>query len=1071
MSNPNDSKKEKIKKKRKKQIDSQGQSKDENMIDERNVGEQDVRKTPDRQRKAKTAKRKGSTNIAAGSHVFTDDGPSSQVDSGFAEVGHDDVTEPPQENVFEQNEEGHRKHKHRHKGKKKSVKSVALQESAIEPPERTPEDQVLAVTVHQAGKLRPTVYIAHPVVRIHIVNTQTGTYVKKLHSSRHVTSYFETDNSSVDYVLPVLSQPFDIKQHKSLSPVWEEMLVFNEDFSYFLSNRDILFFFEILDFLGMGATEHKWRGQKTYKGWHHIAWAFLKLHSSTGDVNTGRRIRLQLFEFPSRKRVGTPAAGTIDIFHVYSHCERILYPSTLHVTVCGIPLAQLESCGQTCPNLLRSLLPTEQERGRQTFEELDSETTMRLKGGVSSHSMKHTRPTIWTRIPGQACRIPNKKQHTLQSGKKGCFVLKFSHDGHSLAAGCGDDHTFPVIIYEIPSGLCKAQFYGHYNIVYDMSWSSDDLQLASASSDGTVRVWSVLADDDDVHKILPHPCFMYSAQLHPACSNIVVTGGYDKIVRVWTTAVFDKYGQLLREMDGHRGLVNSIAFDSQGIKMFSADSTGTIIMWKANITQRQQSNVENWTILKEIANSELKGISINHIEVHPNGRRLLIHCRDNVVRLFDLRVFNVMQQFVGATNYREHLHSTVTPCGTFVLSGSEDGHAYVWNCNSGDQVAVYSDLGFGRPVSDVAFHPHDHMAAFCSFGDNQPILIYKYKSEGQSHEVSENTEDTRREGPSLKRIVGLLGAATKSGSSAAPSALQEKRSLADVASQVMLVDRVAQRLSSALRTSKPTARFSSLSSSKPLSTITSTDLDTSMKSTDLLSSARHKEPTLAAAYAASLRDTWHPSFTSVEGQQEQEDDYKELRSSTSPHTVPSWKLSSQLATTKVRQRRQSSDFSKAQRLAAIAYRPNFSLNASLPPSIGTPPRTEQAKALYDYKASRGDELSFSCGDIIDVVFKESENWWVGQLSDSMQGYFPSNYVIVLGDESAGKEAHQEEEVDELVETTGTSTISVFGEQTATLSQPLQQKSVDINHGQTQSHRKIDKQTRRKKRMKKQTEQA
>ena len=37
--------------------------------------------------------------------MFTDDGPSSQVDSGFAEVGHDDVTEPPQENVFEQNEE------------------------------------------------------------------------------------------------------------------------------------------------------------------------------------------------------------------------------------------------------------------------------------------------------------------------------------------------------------------------------------------------------------------------------------------------------------------------------------------------------------------------------------------------------------------------------------------------------------------------------------------------------------------------------------------------------------------------------------------------------------------------------------------------------------------------------------------------------------------------------------------------------------------------------------------------------------------------------------------------------
>jgi jouberin len=95
--------------------------------------------------------------------------------------------------------------------------------------------------------------------------------------------------------------------------------------------------------------------------------------------------------------------------------------------------------------------------------------------------------------------------------------------------------------------------------------------------------------------------------------------------------------------------------------------------------------------------------------------------------------FNITQQFVGATNYREHLHSTVTPCGTFVLSGSEDGRAYVWNCDSGDQVAVYSDLGFGHPVSDVAFHPHDHIVAFCSFGDNQPVLIYKYEAEGTGY--------------------------------------------------------------------------------------------------------------------------------------------------------------------------------------------------------------------------------------------------------------------------------------------------------------------------------------------------
>ena len=56
----------------------------------------------------------------------------------------------------------------------------------------------------------------------------------------------------------------------------------------------------------------------------------------------------------------------------------------------------------------------------------------------------------------------------------------------------------------------------------------------------------------------------------------------------------------------------------------------------------------------------------------------------------------------------------------------------------------------------------------------------------------------------------------------------------------------------------------------------------------------------------------------------------------------------------------------------------------------------QVRALYDYKASRGDELSFGRGDVIAVVFKESANWRIGQLEDGSQGYIPSNYVIPFG---------------------------------------------------------------------------
>jgi len=49
-------------------------------------------------------------------------------------------------------------------------------------------------------------------------------------------------------------------------------------------------------------------------------------------------------------------------------------------------------------------------------------------------------------------------------------------------------------------------------------------------------------------------------------------------------------------------------------------------------------------------------------------------------------MMTVTQRYVGALNFREIIHSDITVCGTFVLGGSEDGCAYVWNTETGDQV-------------------------------------------------------------------------------------------------------------------------------------------------------------------------------------------------------------------------------------------------------------------------------------------------------------------------------------------------------------------------------------------------
>jgi len=48
--------------------------------------------------------------------------------------------------------------------------------------------------------------------------------------------------------------------------------------------------------------------------------------------------------------------------------------------------------------------------------------------------------------------------------------------------------------------------------------------------------------------------------------------------------------------------------------------------------------------------------------------------------------------------------------------------------------------------------------------------------------------------------------------------------------------------------------------------------------------------------------------------------------------------------------------------------------------------------LYDYQAQRSDELSLKRGDHVAVLFKDNDNWWMGELADGRQGFFPTNYV-------------------------------------------------------------------------------
>ncbi|XP_013814566.1 jouberin isoform X2 [Apteryx mantelli] len=765
------------------------------------------------------------------------------------------------------------------------------------------DDLVLGVYIHRTDRLKTDLLVSHPMVKIHIVDQRTGLYVKKNH-----------------------------RQFRSTLPEWEEQVIFNERFSYFIQNTEesprVILFFEILDFLSMNEVRANSEVQIQECGFRKICWAFLKLVGANGVLNIDGKLRLQLYYPPPRPPRTRSHSNVVEVYEWWAKCPRNRYPSTLYVTIRGIKLPD-----HVDPSF-RSMMAVQQEQGSATLCELQSEGSKKTGESLPEEKKEQFK---WTRLPGQVCRIPNKHLFSLRGGDMGCFCIRFSHDGKTLAAACAGRNGYPIILYEIPSGQYLREFYGHLNIVYDLCWSKDNQYLLTASSDGTVRMWKIETQATSAVTVFPHPSFVYTAKYHPTANSLVVTGCYDSVIRIWNAKVKDIHGQLLQELDGHKNFINTLCFDAEGLHMFSGDSSGLIIVWDTFVKGSSQHLFQHWSINKEIKENDIKGTPVNHLEVHPNGRRLLIHAKDSTLRIMDLRIL-ATKKYIGATNYREKIHSTLTPCGTFLFSGSEDGKAYVWNPETGDQVAIYSELSFTSPLRDVAFHPHEHMVSFCAFGQNQPILVYIYDYKAAQLEaeiVKDLSSSLTTAAPRGPQIFSSFSEITTQQSSTMSPADQ----FVSVARASMRMRKVKQKLDSVTASSNLSLPVPSLLSP-------------------------HSKLRLSGTLSTSLNPLY--PFSTKSG-------------CFSPVGNP-------LSLTLLGRLQTNSDC-----LTALRVRRGSSC----------PLGQETVVALYDYTAHRSDELTIHRSDIIQVLYKDNDNWWFGSLANGQQGYFPANYV-------AGEKEYEEQ---------------------------------------------------------------
>ena len=158
--------------------------------------------------------------------------------------------------------------------------------------------------------------------------------------------------------------------------------------------------------------------------------------------------------------------------------------------------------------------------------------------------------------------LPNAVHSELLGHAAGVKCLAWVGTEGLLASGSNDAsiRLWSVQKREQP---CVGCLQAHASRVWQLSASPCGRRLASASADGTVRLWDTRAalngSTTPTLTLSGHTGDVFTVQLHPA-EPLVLSAGYDATVRLFDL----NKGEALKTLHGHKLLVSSAVFNAAG---------------------------------------------------------------------------------------------------------------------------------------------------------------------------------------------------------------------------------------------------------------------------------------------------------------------------------------------------------------------------------------------------------------------------------------------------------------------------------------------------------------------------
>jgi WD40 repeat protein len=231
---------------------------------------------------------------------------------------------------------------------------------------------------------------------------------------------------------------------------------------------------------------------------------------------------------------------------------------------------------------------------------------------------------------------------------------------------------------------------------------SPDGQMLAAGSSGTIRLWQ-LPSGKPLVEIPAHQGLITTLVFSPDGTRLA-SGSTDKTAKIW-----QRDGTLLHTLTGHQAMVRGLAFSPDGQRLASGSADATIKLWNPADGSLRQTMTGH-------------AATVTAVQFSPDGRRLASSSTDKTLKLWD-RTGALLTTFEGHQAPVTDLD--FSPDGQQLVATGEDDELRIWPLN-GEPVRTYP--GMAEAGRSLDFSPDGQTVVSSGRIDNPAPIVWQLES-------------------------------------------------------------------------------------------------------------------------------------------------------------------------------------------------------------------------------------------------------------------------------------------------------------------------------------------------------